>query len=122
MTMTQQEFTQRTGFYPTAEQFQAIHAAYMDSDKDKDTWCKEWKRNGGVEEYSKATAVEIATLHNDIKTTKAVLNEQIREAYKLANEWNSEYREARKQVEELEAELKKWKGIVDAIRMSIPKE
>ena len=120
--MTQQEFTKRTGFYPTAEQFNAIHELYMKSDKDKDAWCKEWKRNGGVEEYSKANALEIANLRRELTTTKTELNEQIVNAYKVAEDWRKDYQEANKRIKELEAELNKWKVVVAAIQMSIPQE
>lgn len=67
--MTQQEFTERTGFFPTASQFDAINAAYMDSDKDKDTFCKEWKRNGGILECSKANAVTVSELERKYTTS-----------------------------------------------------
>ena len=120
--MTQQEFTQRTGFYPTAEQFNAINELYMKSDKDKDAWCKEWKRNGGVEEYSKANALEVAKLRRVITITQTELNEKIDDAYKVAGYWREDYREANKRIKELEEELNKLKGVVEAIRMSIPQE
>lgn len=120
--MTQQEFTERTGFYPTTEQFEAIHKAYLSSEKDKNEWCKEWKSNGGVEQYSKESALEIDSLRKKIETTKAILNEQIIRAYELAYNRMSELDEAKKRIAELEDEAKKWKDVVEAIRMSIPKE
>lgn len=120
--MTQQEFTQRTGFYPTADQFNAINELYMESDKDKDAFCKEWKHNGGVEEYSKATALEIANLRGEITNTKTDLYDQIVRAYGIAEDWRKDYQEANKRIKELEAELNKWKGVVENIRMSIPQE
>lgn len=120
--MTQQEFTERTGFHPTTEQFEAIHKAYLRSEKDKDEWCKEWKRNGGIELFSKESALEVDSLRKKIETTKAMLNEQITSAYKLAYKRQFELDEAKKRIIKLEAEAKKWKDIVEAIRMSIPKE
>lgn len=120
--MTQQEFTERTGFYPTTEQFENIHKAYLRSEKDKDEWCKEWKRNGGIELYSKESALEVHSLREKIETTKAILNEQIVRAYELATNRLYELDEAKKRIIELEAEAKKWKDVVEAIRMSIPKE
>ena len=38
-----EEFEQRTGFYPTQVQYEAIERAYMDFDGDKDAFCKAYK-------------------------------------------------------------------------------
>ena len=40
-----EEFEQRTGFYPTMQQYAAIERAYMDFDGDKDAFCKAYKKN-----------------------------------------------------------------------------
>ena len=40
-----EEFEQRTGFYPTLVQYEAIERAYMDFDGDKDAFCKAYKKN-----------------------------------------------------------------------------
>lgn len=42
--MTQQEFYTRTGVMPSAEEWWYIHDSYCDSEKDKDDFCKMWKR------------------------------------------------------------------------------
>lgn len=44
--MTQQEFTDRTGMTPTPEQFNYIHAVYMNTRLDKDPFCADWKKHG----------------------------------------------------------------------------
>lgn len=42
--MTQQEFTERTGYEPKSQiEFWLIHNDYMRSDYDKDEFCKHWK-------------------------------------------------------------------------------
>ncbi len=38
--MTQKEFEERTGIVPTAEEFDYIHAVYMNTSMDKDAFCK----------------------------------------------------------------------------------
>lgn len=38
-----QEFTQRTGYQPTEQEFKTIHNVYMATDDDKDTFCANWK-------------------------------------------------------------------------------
>ena len=40
-----QEFEQRTGYYPTLEEYEAIERAYMEFDGDKDAFCKAYKKN-----------------------------------------------------------------------------
>lgn len=44
--MTQKEFEERTGIIPTAEEFDYIHAVYMNTPMDKDAFCKEYKKHG----------------------------------------------------------------------------
>ena len=44
--MTQQEFTERTGITPTAEDFDYIHAVYLNTSMDKDEFCKDFKKHG----------------------------------------------------------------------------
>ena len=47
--MTQKEFTERTGITPTPEQFDYIHAVYMNTSMDKDQFCEEFKKHGESE-------------------------------------------------------------------------
>lgn len=42
--MTQQEFTTRTKVEVTADEFEAINVVYMNSDLDKDEFCKLWRK------------------------------------------------------------------------------
>ena len=44
--MTQKEVEERTGIIPTAEEFDYIHAVYMNTSMDKDAFCKEYKKHG----------------------------------------------------------------------------
>ena len=44
--MTQKEFEERTGVKPTAEEFDYIHAVYVNTSMDKDAFCNEWKKHG----------------------------------------------------------------------------
>lgn len=75
------EFIDRTGFRPTEDYYHTvIESDYMKSDLDKDAWCKQWKRNGGIQKAYDAMCKEAANeyanvlkLEADIKT----LNEQI---------------------------------------------
>ena len=40
--MTQKEFSERTGYTPTAEEFNRINEWYMNTDLNKDDFCKAW--------------------------------------------------------------------------------
>lgn len=42
--MTQQEFMERTGITPTAEDFDYIHAVYLNTSMNKDEFCKDFKK------------------------------------------------------------------------------
>ncbi len=44
--MTQQEFTERTGINPTAEEFDYINAVYLNTSLNKDEFCKDFKKHG----------------------------------------------------------------------------
>ena len=44
--MTQQEFMERTGITPTAEDFDYIHAVYLNTSMNKDEFCKISKKHG----------------------------------------------------------------------------
>lgn len=43
--MTPKEFTDRTGYLPTEEEYKQIENMYMNTDLDKDEFCKAWKSN-----------------------------------------------------------------------------
>lgn len=43
--MTQKEFTERTGYTPSPEEYGQIEGMYMNTDLDKDDFCKAWKNN-----------------------------------------------------------------------------
>ena len=44
--MTQKEFEDRTGIKPTEEEFDYIHAVYLNTSMDKDEFCKDFKKHG----------------------------------------------------------------------------
>lgn len=72
--MTKQEFIERTGFTPTDANFALIHDdEYMEAGEnvDKDTFCKNWRENGGPQRaYDWARQVGISATA-DMLTAKA---------------------------------------------------
>lgn len=64
--MMKSEFIERTGFEPTAEEYEVIEEEYMGCDIDKDQFCKEWKKNGGIQRLSRQRARRIEELEEKI--------------------------------------------------------
>ena len=62
-----EEFEQRTGFYPTMQQYAAIERAYMDFDGDKDAFCKAYKKNvdGMAERIQREVSMDILKQERD---------------------------------------------------------
>lgn len=55
------EFIDRTGFRPTEDYYHTeIEPEYNSSNLDKDAWCKQWKKNGGIQKAYDAMVKEAA--------------------------------------------------------------
>lgn len=100
--MMMSEFTERTGFEPTAEEYAEIEEAYYSFDGNKDAFCKHWKDTVGVEGICKARAEKITQLRSTMVETEKELMQAIAEKDK--------------KIARLEAELEKeqeWKPYED---------
>ena len=96
--MMMSEFTERTGFEPTAEEYTEIEEAYYKFDGDKDAFCKHWKETVGADGICKARAEKIAQLRATMLETEKSLM--------------AENEKLEKRIARLEAELEKeqeWK-------------
>jgi len=60
------EFTERTGFQPTADEYAKIEAAYYAFDGDKDAFCRAFVEQGGEKKVYQARAAEIERLNGKI--------------------------------------------------------
>lgn len=69
--MMKSEFIERVGFEPTAAEYADIEAEYMGTDVDKDQFCKEWKKNGGVQRLMRLRAKRIEELECELAKEKA---------------------------------------------------
>ena len=98
------EFIDRTGFRPTEDCYhQHIEPEYNRSKLDKDEWCKQWKRNGGIAEaYKWQVIFDTAKINEAIAQTNhnAVLytqlqqtNEQLQRENKQLRDDKEDYRE-----------------------------
>lgn len=77
--MMMSEFTERTGFEPTAEEYAEIEEAYYSFDGNKDAFCKHWKDTVGVEGICKARAEKITQLRSTMVETEKELMQAIAE-------------------------------------------
>lgn len=64
--MMKSEFIERVGFEPTAAEYADIEQEYMGCDADKDTFCKEWKKNGGIQRLCRMRARRIEELEEEV--------------------------------------------------------
>ncbi len=64
--MMKSEFIERVGFEPTEAEYADIEAEYIGTDIDKDQFCKEWKKNGGVQRLMRLRARRIEELEAEI--------------------------------------------------------
>lgn len=64
--MMMSEFIERVGFEPTAAEYQEIEKEYMGCDVDKDQFCKEWKKNGGIQRLMRLRARRIEELEAEL--------------------------------------------------------
>lgn len=69
--MMRSEFIERTGFEPTNDEYAEIEQEYMGCDIDKDLFCKQWKKNGGIQRLMRLRARRIEELEDQIKTKDA---------------------------------------------------
>ncbi len=74
--MMRSEFIERVGFEPTAAEYEEIEAEYMGSDIDKDQFCKEWKKNGGVQRLMRLRARRIEELEAEIAKKDKLFEER----------------------------------------------
>lgn len=77
--MMMQEFIDRTGFEPTAEEYAEIEQQYYSFDGNKDAFCKHWKDTVGVEGICKARAEKITQLRSTMVETEKELMRAIAE-------------------------------------------
>lgn len=70
--MLKQEFSDRTGFYPSADMYAIIENKYLEMDVDKDRFCRMYKNNDkGLAEYIQAAADKETVTMLDGMTKKA---------------------------------------------------
>lgn len=81
--MMMSEFIERTGFEPTAEEYEIIEEEYMGGADDKDTFCKNWKKNGGVQRLTRARAAKLMDYECRVRVLVSVNAKIIKEKNKV---------------------------------------
>jgi len=88
------EFIDRTGFRPTEDYYHTvIEPEYNASDIEKDAWCKQWKKNGGIQKAYDA------------------LKEQAANEYANVLSLESKNRELNKMIASMDEDLTKYKEL-----------
>jgi restriction endonuclease Mrr len=88
------EFIDRTGFRPTEDYYHTvIEPEYNRSNLDKDAWCKQWKKNGGIQKAYDA------------------LKKQAANEYANALSLESKNRELNKMIASMDEDLTKYKEL-----------
>lgn len=92
--MMKSEFIERVGFEPTAVEYAEIEAEYMGCDVDKGQFCKEWKKNGGIQRLMRLRARRIEELEAEVVKEKADYDRMDAQYCKKINEihqsWKNE--------------------------------
>lgn len=68
--MMKSEFMDRTGFEPTEAEYRDIEAEYMGCDIDKDEFCEQWKKQGGIQRMMRLRARRIEELESQLAAEK----------------------------------------------------
>ncbi len=101
--MTKHEFTERTNYCPTVEEYQYIEESYYEFDGLKDEFCKQWLKD----KESGKWELELR-LRKEIYQQKKDYEAKIEEMEENLHWYREQYRE---QFEE----IKKYKGMVRRI-------
>ncbi|MBR6102649.1 MAG: hypothetical protein IKP95_09485 [Ruminococcus sp.] len=98
--MMMSEFIERTGFEPTVEEYRAIEDEYMGGNDDKDTFCKAWKKNGGIQRLTRARKTRIENLESNVR----ILEKEKAEIKEERNRIRGVFNDSKKMIEDLEKE------------------
>lgn len=104
--MMMSEFIERTGFEPTADEYRAIEEEYMGGSDDKDTFCKNWKKNGGIQRLTRARKTRIENLESNVR----VLEKEKAEIKEERNRIRGVFNDSKKMIVDLEKDNEQLKA------------
>ena len=73
--MMMKEFTDRTGFEPTCDEYAEIEEAYYQFDGNKDEFCRRFISEGGIQKVYEARAEKIALLKSKLVESDKLLRQ-----------------------------------------------
>ena len=88
--MMMSEFVERTGFQPTADEYDQIESSYYAFDGDKDAFCKAFVEQGGEMKIYKARANEIARLRSQMLEIEKEHKKEVADRDRRINELTAE--------------------------------
>lgn len=98
------EFIERTGFRPTEDYYHTeIEPDYKCSNLYKDDWCKQWKKEGGIQKAYDAMCKQAANDYAQVLTLQGKVKELEENNGKLIDECN-QLNAAKGRLEDLEEE------------------
>ena len=106
--MLQEEFEKRVNFKVSSEcYYTLIDPEYNKSNLDKDTWCKQWKKKGGIQEAYNFEITRFESMSEErIKLFKACTN------FQNANQdLFAKIADLRKELSQTKDEVSKWKNL-----------
>ena len=108
--MMMSEFIERVGFEPTAAEYHEIEAEYMGCDVDKDKFCKDWKKNGGIQRLCRLRVRRIEELENEVKLKDRQFEEMDARHCRSFNELNDRMK---KKVAEFEEKVAAYEKLTE---------
>ena len=111
--MMMSEFIERVGFEPTVAEYQEIEREYMGCDVDKDQFCKEWKKNGGIQRLMRLRARKIEELEAEVSLKERQYEEMDTRYCKRINQIQADMKD---KLDEVTTEYNREKE--EVIRMS----
>jgi hypothetical protein len=96
--MMMSEFIERTKFEPTYEEYREIEEQYYQFDGNKDQFCKQWVRKGGIQRLSRERVRKIEALEKQIAKIQEEVDWYHQREVELCTAFNQE-RKQRKMAE-----------------------
>lgn len=107
--MMKSEFMDRTGFEPTEAEYRDIEAEYMGCDIDKDEFCKQWKKQGGIQRMMRLRARRIEELESQLAAEK-------RDYERMDTQYCTKINELKKQISDDGAALNSMNAQIGLMR------
>ena len=103
------EFTERTGYEPTFEEYQFIEESYYEFDGNKDAFCKAWLKDKRDGHWDKELKLRKALAEREAEYAKRV--DEMEENLKFYRPYFERSRQFAKQLEDATAKLERLERV-----------